>query len=140
MTEEDQAVPHDDVSQTDLKMVPMDDFAAVEYEVPIANSHKVDCMGLNSLYQEAAKAQSEAGNENAARVFQLLGSVCQIHFKPNDRAEPYGPMAVFDGKRSIIPSDLRGEQSAVFAKIAPNIRNPGLRARLRQPKGNAECR
>ena len=33
-------------------------------------------------------------------------------------------------RRGIIPDDLRGEQSAVFAAIAPSIKNSGLRALL----------
>jgi len=35
-----------------------------------------------------------------------------------------------DGKRSVIPSDFRGVQSALFADLVPSIKNPGLRARL----------
>ena len=66
----------------------------------------------------------------AERVFRLLASVCIIHFKPHDTAEPYGPMGVFGTERTLIPSDLQGDQSTVFAEIVPDIRNPGLRARL----------
>ena len=35
-----------------------------------------------------------------------------------------------DGSRSMIPSDLRGDQSDVFTLIAAGIENPGLKARL----------
>ena len=64
------------------------------------------------------------------RVFALLSDIANIHFKPEDRAEPYGPQSVFDGRRSMTPSDLRGAQSVAIAEIVPVIRNPGLRARL----------
>lgn len=53
-----------------------------------------------------------------------------MHFKPEDRAEPYGPVMIANGRRSLIPDDLRGEQSNVFAALAPTIKNAGLRALL----------
>ena len=39
-------------------------------------------------------------------------------------------MVVIHNTRSMIPSDLRGNQSEVFSEIASDIRNPGLRARI----------
>ena len=107
-----------------------DEFAAVDVEAPIRESNKVDCWSLGSLYQTAASRQDEAGNATAARVFGLLSTIVQIHFKPEDRSEPYGPQFVMDGRRSMIPADLRGDQSAVIAELVPALRNPGLRARL----------
>ena len=61
----------------------------------------------------------------------LVANVARVLFKSGDRAEPYGPMRVLaDGSRSMIPSDLRGDQSDVFTSIAAGIENPGLKARL----------
>ena len=107
-----------------------EDFAAVELEAPIRESRNLDCWTLGSLYQGAASEAEANGNEAEARVFALLVGIANIHFKPEDRAEPYGPMSVFDGKRTLIPSDLRGEPSAAIADSVPAIQNPGLRARL----------
>src|SRR5690606_17060898 len=112
-----------------LEHVTADDFAA-GCEEPIGKSRKVcvECHG--SLYQKAQKEAETGGDERAARVYLLLAAVTQIHFKPNDKAEPYGPMFVMERRRSLIPGDLRGAQSEVFSAVAPNIVNPGLRARL----------
>lgn len=107
-----------------------EDFVAVDAEAPIAASRKIYCQCLGSLYQKAATAAEAEGNAKAANVYGLLAAVTQIHFKPHDRAEPYGPMLVVDHKRSIIPGDLRGPQSDVLAAIAPDIKNAGLRALL----------
>ena len=107
-----------------------DQFAAVDFEAPIRESKKVDCRSLGRLYEAAAKQGEEDGDEAAARVLGLLSAVALIHFKPEDRAEPYGPQFVMDGRRSMIPADLRGDQCNVFAELVPAIRNPGLRARL----------
>ncbi len=130
MTEKERKEPQDGDAQQSIKIVTKDDFAVVDCEAPIIDSNNVDCMSLGSLYQEAANDEKETGNETASRVFQLLQLVAQIHFKPNDSAEPYGPLMVSGHKRTDIPSDMKGDQSAVFAEIAADIKNPGLRARL----------
>ena len=110
--------------------VTTDEFAALEIEAPIRDSKNVDCWTLASLYQTAASEAVESSNEPASRVFALLTAIANLHFKPEDRSEPYGPQSVFHGRRSMIPADLRGDQSAVIAELVPTIRNPGLRARL----------
>lgn len=112
-----------------LEHVTAEDFAA-GCEGPIAASRKVYVLCHGALYQRAQSAAEGAADARAARVYRLLAAVTQIHFKPNDKAEPYSPMFVMEGRRSLMPSDLRGVQSEVFAAIAPGIVNPGLRARL----------
>lgn len=118
-----------EVQPSGFTLVTAEDFAA-ECEAPIVESRKVYVLCHGDLYEKAHKEAKAAGDERAARVYRLLAAVTQIHFKPGDRAEPYGPMFVADGRRSLIPSDLRGVQSEVFATVAPCISNPGLRARL----------
>ena len=107
-----------------------EEFASVSVEAPIGDSNKVDCWSLGDLYQTAAAEHDECGNAAAARVYGLLAAVVRIHFKPDDRSEPYGPQFVMDGRRSMIPADLRGDQSAAIAELVPTLQNPGLRARL----------
>ena len=113
------------------KMLTVDDFAAVDVEGPISDSNRVDCASLGQLFSIASSEQETAGNETAAQVFRLLDQIAHMTFKPEDSAEPYGPQYMLaDGRRSIVPDDLKGQQSRVLAAIAPGIRNPGLRARL----------
>lgn len=110
--------------------VTVDEFAAVGAEAPLRDTRNLDCWTLGSLYRAAASQALESGDDRAVRVFGLLSNIANIHFKPEDRAEPYGPQFVMDGRRSMIPSDLRGEQSAAIADIVPTIGNSGLRGRL----------
>lgn len=107
-----------------------EDFTAVDLEAPIATSRKVNVLCHGTLYEQAQKDCEDAGKERDANVYRLMAAVTQMHFKPNDRAEPYGPMFVMDRRRSVIPSDFRGAQSEAFAAIAPRIVNPALRALL----------
>jgi hypothetical protein len=122
--------PEDEEAQSSgFAHVTADDFAE-GCEAPVAESRKVYCQCLGSLYQKAAQDAEAAADERAARVYRLLAALTQIHFKPHDKSEPYGPMFVMEGRRSLIPSDLRGPQSEVFAAVAPGVSNPGLRARI----------
>ena len=131
MTEDMQQQPQDGVAPETNRTVTTDDFAAVDLEVPIRESIKVDCRSLGFLYANAASVSAEdAHNDARFRVYRLLASVALMHFKPEHRAEPYGPDHVFGNRRGIIPSDLRGDQSDVFAEVAADILNPGLKARL----------
>ena len=113
-----------------LALITKDEFIAAAFEAPIRDSNNVDCCTLADLYQTAAAKQKETGNESSARVFEFLAAVTNIHFKPNDRAEPYGPLFVMNGKRSIIPADLMGKQSDTLSELVPDVQNPGLQARL----------
>ena len=99
-------------------------------KAPTRDSNKVDCWSLGDLYQTAAAEQDIGGNATAARVFGLLSAIAQVHLKPEDRSEPYGPQFVMNGRRSMIPADIRGDQSAAIAELVPTLQNPGLRARL----------
>lgn len=112
------------------EVVSLADFGAVDCEMPIAESRHVDSASLADPYRKAAKVAVEQGREREAGVYRLLADIAQLHFKPDDRGETYGPSIVMDGRRSMIPDDVRGDQSAVLAAVAPRLRNPGLRARL----------
>ena len=122
--------PEDPQSSEPAIRVTADEFASLDVEGPIREARSVDCWTLGKLYRTAASEAEKSGNRVAVRIFGLLSDISGIHFKPDDRAEPYGPQFVFDGRRSMIPSDLRGEQSGAIAEVVPTIRNPGLRARL----------
>ena len=130
MTDTELDKSQDDEPDQNIATVTRDDLATVHLEAPIHDSKKVDCWSLSDLYRAASSQHKQSGNETAARVFGLVSKVACMHFKPEDRTEPYGPMFVMNGRRSIIPADLRGDQSEVFAAIAVDIENPGLRARL----------
>ena len=130
MTEDADKEAQGTESTQDLTLITKDEFIAATFEAPIRDSNNVDCWTLADLYKIAAARQTETGNESAARVFGFLSAVTNIHFKPADRAEPYGPMFVMNDKRGIVPADLRGDQSSIFSQLVPIVQNPGLRARL----------
>lgn len=110
--------------------VTTEEFEAVNFEGALPDGSKVEPHDLHSQYGKLARDAGGRQDHGAARVFGLLSNVCGIHLKPEDRAEPWGPMAVFGNQRSAIPSDFTGEQSATFVAMLDRIKNPGLRARF----------
>ncbi|MCB1885838.1 MAG: hypothetical protein KDG89_17950, partial [Geminicoccaceae bacterium] len=106
------------------------DFLAVGLENPILGCRTINCSNLSLEYQSATKVARDIGDEQAGCVFALLADLCDMHFKPQDRAKPYGPLFSCGDNRSLIPSDLPSEQSMVLAELALHIINSGLRARL----------
>ena len=113
-----------------LTVVTLSDFKAVDFEAPIQDSKSVNCKKLASKFQRAALEQEKAGNLVAAKVYSRLGEILSIHLNPLDQLEPFVPIYKANNQRSMIPSDLAGENSRALAEIAPNTTNHGLRARL----------
>jgi hypothetical protein len=114
-----------------LQLVSAADLLALA-EVPLADATTVSFSSMSALYRNAAMAAEAAGDGRALSVYRLLREITQMNFKPEDRAEPYGPISAspLEDWRTMIPDDLRGAQAAVLAEVAPSIKNPGLRALL----------
>jgi hypothetical protein len=118
-----------------------EDVASVDFEAPLAGAMTANTDELSGLYREAAlepdggalgprDGSTEPPDTPAIRVFTLLSAVTGMHFKPEERNEPFGPMLVLaDGIRSAIPADFRGHV-AILAAMAELAANPVLRARL----------
>lgn len=79
-----------------MEVVGLAEFEAVELEAPLADARSVSCAKLSGACRDAATAAQAEGKDRAARVYSLLARVMQMHFKPEDGAEPYGPMFVFE--------------------------------------------
>jgi hypothetical protein len=113
-----------------LPSVTLEDFRSVDFQAAIASVEKADCSALRNAFEEAAKAAEITDDLRKALVFGLLASISSFHFRPDDSAEPFGPMWVVDGNRSAIPEDFKGAQCEVFHALLLGINHPGLRARL----------
>ena len=105
-----------------------EDFAVVDvarlFAVhPTADKHEVD-----RILTEAAKELSDRGGP-AARVYKVLLAICSFHLRIENEGEPFGPKLVMDGKRTAIPGDFAGEQSAVLGAVAQSLGHPFLVAR-----------
>jgi hypothetical protein len=130
MSDENKDMP-DEVPSPPLTSVTPDELAQVDIEAPISVNNSFDTGNLGDLFRRASEESAKAGNQVEALVYALLQGMCQMHFRPIDRAEPFGPLMVLaDGRRTIIPSDIAMPLNDALAARVPTIRDPVLRARI----------
>lgn len=101
------------------------DLAALLSDLQSADDHAVEERLFNS-----ANAAGEEGETSKSRVCLLLAQILSISIKIDSPSDPFGPMLIMDGKRSLIPDDLAGEQTAILAAIAPSLPHRSLRAKV----------
>jgi hypothetical protein len=110
------------------------DLQNLDFESPIAGSTSADTRELSYQFQAAACSSNETAqppDTPATRVFTMLAAVTGMHFKPEERHEPFGPMfALANGCRSAIPSDFHGAHVDLLAELAKRAKHSVLRARL----------
>lgn len=117
-------------TDTRAPLVTIMQFASCDFEGPLAGNTSADALSFMLPYQQAAHEAKSAGRESDAQVFMLLHAICSIHFTPENRGRPWGPMFEMGNQRSMLPSDVRGPQSDVLESLLPAVENPVLRARL----------
>lgn len=78
----------------------------------------------------ASAFRAQAAPEEADDPWRLLGAVFDIHLRHANPDEPFGPMVVMDGKRSMVPSDLDDPQVALLRELLAGVATPAVRARI----------
>lgn len=76
-----------------------------------------------------ARAFGERSAENGDG-WCILQQVFSFHFMPSHPNKPFGPMSVFDGKRSMVPDDLTREQLDALQVTLNLVEDPEYRARV----------
>ena len=107
-----------------------EDFAVSGVNEFLAERLSADCYALEDAFREASTEAKASGDVARERVFGLLAGLMSCHLRMNDPAEVFGPKLVLGDRRSMIPSDVRGEQTAVIADVTPTVAHPLVRARL----------
>ena len=107
-------------------MLPLADFDACVLDAPIAALNQVDMNSVSLAYHQASATTLSPCKE----VFRFLAEIAGIHLNPAERGRIWRPGTSFDNRRSIIPSDIRGEQSDVLEAVLPRVEHPALRARI----------
>lgn len=60
----------------------------------------------------------------------MLEQIFNIHLRHENLSEPFGPMVVMDGRRSMIPGDLDDTQVELLRKVLVGSTTPAVRARI----------
>jgi hypothetical protein len=112
------------------RLVTLDDFGGVNFMEPVQGIDRVACFALEQAYINAAETARREENEPAYQVYRLLAALSSFHFRPNDRAEAFGPQMEGPRGRTAIPDDFRGEQSRILFEMLPQFTHPALRAQI----------
>ena len=70
----------------------------------------------NHLLASAFRAQ--ATSDDPLEPWRLLANIFDIYLRPSNPEEPFGPMLVVEGKRSMVPSEFHRRPGALLAAIA----------------------
>lgn len=106
-------------------LVTSEQFAGCVLDAPIAEINQIDSFTLSQAYQQAA-----ATTPPCKEVYTLLSSLAGIHLSPEDRGRLWGPIYSSSEGRSMIPSDVKGEQSDILDENLPRFQHPAMRARV----------
>lgn len=80
-----------------------DKLRALDLDGPISEPLSLDLYAATSELTDAGRKADEEGQLEQAYVYRLLSAICNLHFRPDERAEPYGPKATFaNGLRTAV--------------------------------------
>lgn len=101
------------------------DLAAVL--TPVAED---DDYAVETQLRSAEREARAAGDIDRADVLELFASIMFIAVRPDDEVNPFAAKLIMDGRRSMIPDDIVGEQSGVLADVVESLPNAHLRAKV----------
>lgn len=115
-----------------LKNIPLKkaDFDSLKWEEAINECGRRECRSYESGFIDKAKDAERAGDEKAQEIFTLLGSICSLRFKSEDKNEPFGPILVMETGRSLIVDDLTDEHLLALKDIVFEIKDCEIRSRV----------
>lgn len=106
------------------------DFHASEYEAVLEGESGEDCPAMSQRLRTAAIAADAGCQPRRYAMLKLLADATSMMLTPEDRANPFRPLAQIGDRRSAIPTDFSDHDIALFADVAAVITNSKLRARL----------
>jgi hypothetical protein len=106
-------------------VVSASDFACCDLEAPIASLVQIDMSAISAAYHHAAIGAAAPCD----KVYGLLKDISGIYLSA-ERGTIWRPSFAYADRRSMIPSDIKGEQSDILDAVLPRLTHPALRARL----------
>ena len=101
-----------------------------DFEAVLANATDKTCNYFRDTFLAAYKTAKEENRIAESQVYDSLQLLCSLMPSYGDRAEPYRPMVVIEGRRSLLPSDLTPADLDLVAALCARAKDPALHARL----------
>lgn len=107
-------------------IIPAVDFDGCEPEAPIASLDLIDMTTISVAFHHA----STAVRSPCDKIYGLLRDISGMYLSPGDPGGAWRAGFSSSDGRTMIPSDIRGEQSDVLEEVLPRFKHPALRARI----------
>lgn len=96
--------------------------SAGEIAQTIFDSGKLKCRDFATAFGSKSVVNDDG--------WQILQQVFNFSFRSSDLLEPFGPMFIEDGKRSMVPSDLSAQQLDELQRVITDVSDPEFRSRV----------
>ena len=113
----------------DWTLINEDALNSVDLDALVRNVERFDCTTFGS---EVSRVEREEGrwNPKQRECLRFIRAVLTMKLRPDQPAEPYGPMFVMDGQRNAIPADFDKQGLFGIEGWASSLQDPELRARF----------
>ena len=118
-----------DRCQEDL-ILTVRDFAGCGWKAALAGTTREDYYSMSNAFFSAAKQAISEDRQAHGKVLELLAHVCSMMLSSDSINEPFKPLTVLGGQRSMTPDDLSEDDVTFFVQIVDYIDDPWLKARL----------
>lgn len=107
-----------------------DALCALRVDETLSVSDKLECHAYSRVLSAKGEECRVDGNIVDAESWHVLAQIADMMFGPSNTSEPFAPMAVWEGRRTIIPSDLKGVVGEAIGVLGLRVRDPEFRGRL----------
>ena len=85
---------------------------------------------ISEAIRKAVEEANAGGDIHLAAGLHVLWAVCNCRVRPENEAEPFGPMIEFIDRRSLTPADLTQAQVSALAQLTDLIKDPLVKGRI----------
>ncbi|TAM63787.1 MAG: DUF4209 domain-containing protein [Rhodanobacter sp.] len=110
--------------------VTLQHFAENGWRDVLTDSASENYSAMWRAFSSAARKAMEAKQLKRGKVLWLLADACSMMLRPKSINEPYQPIMVIDGQRSVIPDDFSEADIVFLAQIIDDIGDVRLKARI----------
>ena len=103
---------------------------ALPIDEALVESEEWICRAYSRVFLERSKRCDVGGDRGESEAWWLLWRLAELRLDASDTSQPFRPVWVGGGSRSMIPVDLRGEAAGTVRELGLSLKDPELRARL----------
>ncbi len=134
MEDQDPQAASEDAQQEEpqdaRRLITADMIADVDLVAVLTPVAEDDDYAVEKQLRSAEREARAAGDINRGDVLELFASIMFIAVRPDDEVNPFAAKLIMDGRRSMIPDDIVGAQSAVLADVVETLPSAHLRAKV----------